>query len=63
VQRLTARVIGIGVRPEHIRDSQTQRGAPRSLRYLAVLAGILTGVALGGVLILRKTRSAQAHCS
>jgi 2-polyprenyl-6-methoxyphenol hydroxylase-like FAD-dependent oxidoreductase len=48
LQHIAARVIGMGVRPEHIRDPETRPAAPRSLRRIArsvpVFAGILAGV-------------------
>jgi 2-polyprenyl-6-methoxyphenol hydroxylase-like FAD-dependent oxidoreductase len=56
LQHIAARVIGIGVRPEHIRDPETRPAAPRSLRRMAVFAGILTGVV---VIAVRGRRNAR----
>jgi 2-polyprenyl-6-methoxyphenol hydroxylase-like FAD-dependent oxidoreductase len=50
IQRLIARFIGIGVRPEHIHDTKAGRSAAEtSIRRVAVFAGILTGIAVIGV--------------
>jgi 2-polyprenyl-6-methoxyphenol hydroxylase-like FAD-dependent oxidoreductase len=56
VQRLTGRLIGIGVRPEHIRGARTRANAPRLLIRIAVFAGILAGVAVIAVRTLRDMR-------
>jgi hypothetical protein len=56
IQRLIARFIGIGVRPEHIRDTRTQRSAGEtSLRRIAVFAGVVAGVT---VRVFREIRQA-----
>jgi len=55
VQRLIARFVGIGVRPEHVHDTKAGRGAAEtSLRRIAVFAGILTGIAARAVRILSR---------
>jgi 2-polyprenyl-6-methoxyphenol hydroxylase-like FAD-dependent oxidoreductase len=48
VQRIIGRLVGMGVRPEHIRNPKTQR-----LRRIAAFAGAVAGV---GVRILREMR-------
>ncbi len=56
LQHIAARVIGIGVRPEHIRDPETRPAAPRSLRRMAVFAGILAGVVVIAVRGMSSSR-------
>ncbi len=55
---IVARVIGIGVRPEHIRDPETRPAAPRSVRRVAVFAGIVAGVVVIAVRGMRNARRA-----
>jgi 2-polyprenyl-6-methoxyphenol hydroxylase-like FAD-dependent oxidoreductase len=54
VQRLIGRLVGVGVRPEHICGASIRRTS--SLKRIAVFAGALTGVL---VVIVRRTRSAK----
>jgi 2-polyprenyl-6-methoxyphenol hydroxylase-like FAD-dependent oxidoreductase len=58
LQRLIGRLVGMGVRPEHIHDGEYRHSShARSLRRLAVFAGILTGVIVGvAVVSIRRTR-------
>jgi len=61
VQQIAGRIVGMGIRPEHIRGA-TER--PRSARGLlwsfAVCAGIATGVAVKTVRIIRSLRPIPA---
>ncbi|HEY1758294.1 MAG TPA: FAD-dependent oxidoreductase [Bryobacteraceae bacterium] len=50
VQRLVARLIGVGVRPEHIHDAPIRRTS--SLKRIAAFAGAFTGVFV--VLVIKK---------
>jgi 2-polyprenyl-6-methoxyphenol hydroxylase-like FAD-dependent oxidoreductase len=55
IQRLIARFVGIGVRPEHVHDTTAGRSAAEtSIRRVAVFAGILTGIAVIGVVRIFK---------
>lgn len=48
IQRVIARVIGVGVRPEHIAGARTQCGFKTKLRKsVAVCAAVMTGAAVG----------------
>ena len=54
VQHVTARLIGVGVRPEHIRGARKQPACEgQLLRKIAIGAGLLAG---GVVLMARMTR-------
>jgi hypothetical protein len=60
VQHVVARVIGIGVRPEHIRSGKTRgsgggRHDGRSLRRVAVVAGVIAGVTVSMIRMLFRT--------
>jgi 2-polyprenyl-6-methoxyphenol hydroxylase-like FAD-dependent oxidoreductase len=44
IQRLIGRLVGIGVRPEHIRSAPAATALPGSLRHAAVCAGVLAGI-------------------
>jgi len=59
VQHVVARVIGIGIRPEHIRDARKQPSSDRSaLKRIAVCAGAAIGAAVRTVRMTRGIRSA-----
>jgi hypothetical protein len=51
---LMARLIGVGVRPEHIRDPQTRSSDEMSLKRIAVLTGVVLGLAVSVGRILRN---------
>ncbi len=46
VQRLTARVVGLGVRPEHVHSQERHGSAKGRIAKLAMAAGVLTAIAL-----------------
>jgi 2-polyprenyl-6-methoxyphenol hydroxylase-like FAD-dependent oxidoreductase len=55
IQHVIARVIGIGVRPEHIRDAGTrQSGDGAGLKRIAVFTGAVLGAAVSVVRILKR---------
>jgi hypothetical protein len=57
VQSLLARLVGIGVRPEHIEGAENRRASNRrSVKSAAVCAGALTAVAVAGVFAISNMR-------
>ena len=53
LQHIAGRVIGIGIRPEHIRDTQTGRSAEGLLKRIAVFAGTVIAAAVNTVRTIR----------
>jgi 2-polyprenyl-6-methoxyphenol hydroxylase-like FAD-dependent oxidoreductase len=57
VQSLLGRLVGIGVRPEHIQDAKNRQDLTRcSVKSAAMCAGVLTAVAVAAVFTLRNMR-------
>jgi 2-polyprenyl-6-methoxyphenol hydroxylase-like FAD-dependent oxidoreductase len=60
VQHIVARVVGMGVRPEHIRNVKIRPGFDRvSLKRIAVCAGVATAIAVSAVRMMRTMRMAR----
>jgi 2-polyprenyl-6-methoxyphenol hydroxylase-like FAD-dependent oxidoreductase len=58
VRHIAGRIVGMGIRPEHIRDAGKRPGFKRSpLRRFAVCAGVATGVAVKTVRTMRNMRT------
>ncbi|HEY3939547.1 MAG TPA: FAD-dependent oxidoreductase [Bryobacteraceae bacterium] len=58
-QSLLARVIGVGIRPEHIQGARS-RSARGEIHRLAVCAGALTGAIVAAVCLLRTSARGSA---
>ena len=57
LRHIVARVVGIGVRPEHIRDAKTWPSFDRgSMTRIAVCAGVVAGVAVRAARAMRTAR-------
>jgi 2-polyprenyl-6-methoxyphenol hydroxylase-like FAD-dependent oxidoreductase len=55
VQHIAGRIVGMGIRPEHIRDAEKRPGIGRGLlRRFAVYAGVATGVAVKTMRLVRS---------
>jgi len=58
VQHIAGRIVGMGIRPEHIRDAKKRAGFGRGLlRRFAVYAGVATGVAFRTARMMRSMRT------
>ncbi len=57
VRHILGRVVGMGVRPEHIRDQETPRSEAGLLKRIAIFAGT---VAAKAIIALRPIRSREA---
>jgi 2-polyprenyl-6-methoxyphenol hydroxylase-like FAD-dependent oxidoreductase len=56
VQHIAGRIVGMGIRPEHIRDARKHPSFGRGpLRRFAVCAGVATGVAVNALRIMRRS--------
>jgi 2-polyprenyl-6-methoxyphenol hydroxylase-like FAD-dependent oxidoreductase len=58
VQHIAGRIVGMGIRPEHIGDARKRPsfgGGP--LRRFAVCAGVVTGIAVNAVRLMRNMRT------
>jgi len=59
VRHALARVVGIGIRPEHIRDVTDKRKPRRRLvKRIAIAAGVVSAVAVVGIRVLTNARGA-----
>ncbi len=59
VQHIVGRVIGIGIRPEHIRGARTRTSCDGvSLKRIAVCAGVIAGVAVNFMRMVKSQRMA-----
>jgi 2-polyprenyl-6-methoxyphenol hydroxylase-like FAD-dependent oxidoreductase len=57
VQSLLGRLVGMGVRPEHIQDAKNRQDLTRcSVKSATMCAGVLTAVAVAAVFTLRNLR-------
>ena len=50
-QQLAGRLVGMGIRPEHVRTPEYDRAEKRRICVLAIGAGIATAIAVAGVLL------------
>jgi 2-polyprenyl-6-methoxyphenol hydroxylase-like FAD-dependent oxidoreductase len=58
VRHIAGRIVGMGIRPEHIRDARKRPGFGRGpLWRFAVCAGVVAGVAVNTVRIVRSMRT------